>query len=156
MRIKLPSIGTIIILVIAYNMFFDEDDEDKLDTVKIKGKEIVEQVPGSVDAAKKMAQDLIDKAKSILEDEESSEDMKDYSRKTISEAKERINEMTTDEEKEESIANPIDVSVFEGKPKDDKNEKLISEPSNKKSKQLETLEIPSQPKTNQPVFKSID
>jgi len=55
------------------------------------------------------------------------------------------------------IANPVDVSVFEGKDTNPKNEKLVSEPKKDEPKGLERLEVsPNKVKEKRPIFKSID
>jgi len=71
MNIKFPSIGTIIILVLGYNLFFSDDDEDtkNIEGNKNDGKSITQEVKNAVKEVKAEVIDIIKTAKEEFSDD---------------------------------------------------------------------------------------
>jgi hypothetical protein len=126
-RIKLPSLSTLIFLFIIYKCVFSGDGDEEVNVSGTGGGgEPNYQIEEKTKEVLDKASDLIDKAKE----------------KYI--------------KKEETIGEPVDISVFGGKDNNPKNEKSIEEPSTKKQ-ELEKLDIPTNKiKEEKPMFKSID
>lgn len=68
MKFKLPGIGTIIMLFLAYNVFFSDDDKDtkNVDVNKTNGKSIVQEVKDVAKEVKAGVRDIIKTAKEEL------------------------------------------------------------------------------------------
>lgn len=128
---KFRNLFWLAVLIGGYNYIFD-DEPEKLEKLKKEVAPIVEKAKEEV--------------KNQVGEWKTSKDWTHSAKKEYPGKKD-----------DESIGNPVDVSVFGGKDENPKDEKLIAEPKEDESKKLEKLEgSPNKVKEKRPMFKSLD
>ena len=133
--------GIIFMLVVGYNLFFDDDDEDKkdVDSKKDKKPAISETTKKSIEKVKEDAKKAINSAKQALT-------------KVIEDYKKNKTEVEDFSDKEESYVEKETIVVSE-----DPKKLIIESADNEHKENIPSLQISNKgPSEGQPTFRTIE